>query len=84
MDRLAKKSRQFRKAYEKEIKELPLSAQLAIARRRAGLTQTEIAKKLSISQSAVAQIERANGNPTLKTIEKVAKVLGYRIGLAAA
>ncbi len=81
MDRLAAKNKKFREAYDREINELPMSAQIAIARRKAGLTQTQIAKKLSVSQSAVAQIENRNANPTLKTVEKVARLIGYRLSL---
>ena len=43
---------------------------LADARRRAGLTQAELAKRLAISQAAVAQLERSDSNPRFATLDR--------------
>lgn len=72
----------FRKASQEALADLPVSTQLAIARREAGLTQDQIAKRLRVSQSAVAQVERPDGNPTVETVMKIAKLLGYQLRLA--
>jgi transcriptional regulator with XRE-family HTH domain len=52
---------------------------LADARRRAGLTQAELAARLGISQSAVAKLEREDANPTVRTLERALRATGNRI-----
>ena len=82
MKELEKKSPEFLKASQDELARLPVSTQLAIARREAGLTQDQVARRLHVSQSAVAQVERADGNPTVETVAKIARLLGYQLRLA--
>jgi transcriptional regulator with XRE-family HTH domain len=52
---------------------------LANARRRAGLTQAELAKRLAISQAAVAQLERGDANPRLATLDRVLRATGVEL-----
>jgi transcriptional regulator with XRE-family HTH domain len=52
---------------------------LADARRRAGLTQAQLASRLGISQSAVAKLERDDANPTVRTLERALRATGHRI-----
>lgn len=74
----------FRKASGNALAKLPVSTQLAIARREAGLTQDQVARRLHVSQSAVAQVERADGNPTVETVVRIARLLGYQLQLSPA
>jgi transcriptional regulator with XRE-family HTH domain len=55
---------------------------VADARRRAGLTQAELAKRLAISQAAVAQLERADSNPRLATLDRALRATGVELVLA--
>jgi transcriptional regulator with XRE-family HTH domain len=55
---------------------------LANARRRAGLTQTELAKRLAITQAAVAQLERADSNPRLATLDRALRAAGFELVLS--
>jgi transcriptional regulator with XRE-family HTH domain len=55
---------------------------LADARRRAGLTQAELAKRLAISQAAVAQLERADSNPRLATLDRALRAAGFELVVA--
>ena len=49
-------------------------------RKKNGLTQSDIAKKLGISYQAYQRIENpAHTNPTLKTIHKLEEVFGKRL-----
>lgn len=50
---------------------------LSDARRRAGLTQADLAKRLAISQAAVAQLERADANPRLATLDRALRAAGF-------
>ncbi len=52
---------------------------LADARRRAGLTQTDLAKRLAISQAAVAQLERSGSNPRLATLDRALRATGVEL-----
>lgn len=49
-----------------------------IRRRRtnAGMTQSDLAKAVGISQSAVVQIERGYKMPSIATLERICEVLG--------
>jgi len=39
------------------------------------LTQEELARKSGVPRSTIARIELEKGNPTLKTLQKIAKAL---------
>jgi len=52
---------------------------LADARQRAGLTQAELAKRLAISQAAVAQLERADSNPRMATLDRALRAAGAEL-----
>lgn len=52
---------------------------LADARRHAGLTQVELAKRLAISQAAVAQLERTDSNPRLATLDRALRATGFEL-----
>lgn len=41
-----------------------------------GLSQSELGKAIGVAHSRISDIERGAGNPTLATIEKLAKVFG--------
>ncbi len=54
------------------------------ARKKAGITQQEIARKMHTSQAAVARIERlASGNtktlPSMTSLQKYAAAMGFRL-----
>lgn len=48
-------------------------------RQATGLSQEEVAERMDISQSAVAQFERYDSNPTLNTIMRYALAVGADI-----
>jgi len=52
---------------------------LADARRHAGLTQTDLAKRLAITQAAVAQLERSDSNPRLATLDRALRATGVEL-----
>lgn len=54
------------------------------ARLRAGLTQAELAGRLSTTQSAIARWEAGGVEPSLETLRRVAQACGLelRVGLA--
>jgi transcriptional regulator with XRE-family HTH domain len=46
------------------------------ARRRHGLGQAELAKRLGTSQPAISRIERDQVSPTLETLERILNAMG--------
>ncbi|ABQ24475.1 helix-turn-helix transcriptional regulator [Geotalea uraniireducens] len=53
-------------------------------RKIVGLTQTEYAEKiLKIYPRVLMEIERDRGNPTLETLEKIARPFGLKVGFVA-
>jgi len=69
------------------IHDIPVKPHIAVAlmlrKMRAGSTQQEIARKLNISFQVYQRLENPRkANPTLKTLEKVARVYGKHVSLA--
>lgn len=63
---------------------MDLARQLAESLRRmrevAGLSQTEMAKRLGISQPMLNRLENATQNATLKTLSQLCRVLKCEVG----
>jgi len=53
------------------------------ARRQAGLTQAELARRMGVSQAAVAKLERPGANPTVNTLDDALWATGHRLMLDA-
>jgi len=67
----------FRRIYEEEAAKQEVWLQLVEARRSAGLTQTELAERLGVSQAQVARIERRGYDAyTLNTLRRYVQALG--------
>jgi len=47
-----------------------------------GLTQTELGRRLGISQAAVAQLEQPGANPTVARLDEVLRAAGRRLELS--
>ncbi len=63
---------------------LAAAVSLRWTRRRAGLSQAELAKRLGVSKQAVQKLERATSNPSLTTLDKVAHALGVHLEIRLA
>src|SRR3954447_26227251 len=51
------------------------------ARVAAGKTQAEVAKKMGLLQARVAKLEAGQNEPTLTTVAKYAKAIGWRFSI---
>jgi ribosome-binding protein aMBF1 (putative translation factor) len=71
----SEKDPRWKAAYEKAGVEVRLAIQIAKARQRARMTQTQLAKAVGTTQSVISRIERANQNLTIKTLNKIAVIL---------
>lgn len=56
-----------------------IGKRLADLREAAGLTQTELAKKLRTTQSAIARLESGTQNISTETLKKISKALGRNV-----
>ena len=65
-----------RQAYEEETKVLSIGLQLANQRRRKGLTQAELAKKIGTSTPQLSRTERRPENVNMRTLIRYAEAVG--------
>ena len=66
------RSEKARRAYEDEARISEFRELVYRLRAEAGLTQAELAERMSTTQSAVARMEGGGTRPTLETLEKLA------------
>ena len=52
---------------------------IRLRRKEFGLTQSQLAKLSDIGVNTLTQIERGEGNPTVKVLEKVLRTLGLQL-----
>jgi transcriptional regulator with XRE-family HTH domain len=57
--------------------EFPAWSLVAEARRRAGLTQVQLAERAGTSQAAIARYERAETLPSLATLQRLVRACGF-------
>ncbi len=69
----------FDAAYEQVSRAVELGEQIYELRTRAGLTQTELARRMGTSQPAIARLEAGGISPTLETLKRVAEAVGVQL-----
>ena len=74
---------EFKLLFEKEIEINQIANLIYELRTRAGLTQTELAKKANITQPVLARLESGRNTrvPTLTLLLKVAQATGKKLNL---
>ena len=78
------KLNRMRRAFFNDIDEgrlHSLPATIRRMRKAVGLTQSEYAKLVRVAPRVLIDLERGVGNPTLKSLEKIAAPFGLRVGL---
>lgn len=72
-----------REIYKEEAVKKELWLQLVEARQAAGITQTELAKRLGVSQAQVARIEKCGYDAyTLNTLRRYVQALGRKLEIS--
>ncbi len=71
----------FKKAYDVLEEEYVLRRQLIMMRKKAGLTQEELAKKLNTKKSNISRLESFNSksSPRILTLMEYAKATGHKM-----
>ena len=49
------------------------------ARKESGLTQQQLSERTGIAQTDISKLERGNGNPSLRTLQRLAAGMGMRV-----
>ena len=77
----ALKDSEIREEYEKLKPIYELRRQLIALRKKAGLTQEEVAERLHTKKSNISRLESVNSksSPRLSTIEEYAHAMGYEV-----
>lgn len=73
------KDEEFHSAFVELEDEFALAAQLIDARRKAHLTQDEVAKRMGTTQSVVARLESGNPLPSLRSLKRYAQAVNGKV-----
>ena len=66
---------EFKEEYDALEPEFVVMQALIDARKDNGMTQKELSAATGISQADISRLEHGNGNPSLKTLQRIAKAL---------
>lgn len=69
----------FRKKVEEEVNNLKIGEEIRQMRIMSGMTQEDLAKKLSTTKSAISRLENHSESVRLSTIEKVAEIFDKQV-----
>lgn len=76
------KAEDYKAVYDALGEEFELAKALIEARTRAGLSQTQLARRMKTSQSYVARIEGGKVRPSTDALERFARATGTRLRIA--
>ena len=69
---------ELRAKHEAQADDMLTARALLKARTQAGLTQAEVAERMGTTQSTVARLEGGKSTPSLNSVRRYAKAVGYR------
>ena len=72
-------SPEFQKEYAEADAEFAIIEALVRARTQAKLSQTELAKRIGTTQSAIARLEGGGVSPSLSTLRRYAEATGTKL-----
>lgn len=73
---------EFAREWEGQSAERDVMRQIVEARMEEGLTQQELAERCGTKASNLCRLENGNGNPSVATLEKIARGLGRRLEIS--
>lgn len=73
------KNPKIKTEYDRLQPEFALIGALIEARKRKGLTQTQLAQKIGTKQSVISRLEIGQANPTLEFLKKLALALNSKL-----
>jgi ribosome-binding protein aMBF1 (putative translation factor) len=72
----------YRREYAALAEEFALVAAMMDARARAGLTQSQVARRMKTTQTAIARLEGGRIKPSTRTLERYAHATGHKLVIA--
>ncbi|MBA3537805.1 MAG: helix-turn-helix transcriptional regulator [Tatlockia sp.] len=75
----ALQNQEVKTEYEKLDSEFQLIDSLLTIRKKAGLTQEEVASKMGTKKSNISRLEKGGTNPSWKTLQNYAHACGYEV-----
>ncbi len=69
----------YRREYDALADEFALASAMLEARSRAGLTQSQVARRMRTTQTAIARLEGGRIKPSTRTLERYARATGHRL-----
>lgn len=76
------KDPEYRKAYEELGPEFEIARAVILARKGAGLTQQQLAKRMNTTQSVIARLEGGRTCPSTTTLMRCAQATGTRLKIS--
>ncbi|GBF79680.1 helix-turn-helix domain-containing protein [Aphanothece sacrum] len=73
---------EYKTAYEGMALEFEIASAIISARTQAGLTQAELAQRMSAKQSQIARWEGGEQNATIKTLMRIAEATGTHLKIS--
>lgn len=73
------KDPEFRAEWDALEPEFTIVQAMIDAREEAGMTQQKLSKVTGIAQADISKLESGNGNPTLRTLQRLAAGMGKRL-----
>ncbi len=73
------KNPEFKKEWDSLEEEYKLMSAMADMRKELNVSQKELSLRTGISQGDISKLEKGVGNPSLKTLKKIAKGLGCKL-----
>lgn len=70
---------EYDQVYEETGRRIDLAQMFYDARVRAGISQTELARRMGTKQSAIARIEAAGTSPSVEMLNRLAQATGHRL-----
>ena len=52
---------------------------MILAREESGMTQKDLAEKTGIAQGDISKLENGNGNPSVRTLQRLANAMGMTL-----
>lgn len=72
---------EFKEEYDALEPEFAIIQALIDVRKGANFTQKELSERTGIAQADISRLENGNGNPSLRTLRRLAKGLGMKLKL---
>ncbi len=79
-----RKDKKFAEGYDEGYEQFKVGVMLRQARKSAGLTQEDLARRLKTKKTAISRIENHAEDIKLSTLERVAVALGKRLQISIA